>query len=57
MNTAALHQYVAYCWQCAGGGKQLGAPGTKKRAEREATSHVMLYGHHVSILNSKEGGK
>jgi len=41
--------YQAYCLACNGGGKDLGAPSSKKRAEREATSHVKLYSHHVII--------
>ena len=41
---------VAWCWQCAGGGKALMRPGTLRQAEREAVSHMNTYGHSVGIV-------
>jgi hypothetical protein len=41
--------HEAYCLVCCGGGKTL-VVGTKKKAEREATSHMNLYGHTVTML-------
>ena len=42
--------YQAYCLECCGGGKALGQPSSKKRANIEATSHVSAYAHRVTML-------
>ena len=44
--------YEAYCLHCNGGGKSL-AIGTKRDAERTATSHQSAYGCNVTILDKR----
>jgi hypothetical protein len=43
-------KYEAYCLVCCGGGKTL-TVGSKRAAERAATSHGNAYGHNVTILS------
>jgi hypothetical protein len=34
-----------------GGGRAVGRPGAQKNAERDATSHINIYGHNVTIID------
>jgi hypothetical protein len=45
----ASKHHEAYCLECCGGGKTL-VIGSKQQAAREATSHIKLYGHKVTLL-------
>lgn len=45
----SVMKYQAYCLHCAGGGKEVGQYTTKKQANTDATSHMNLFGCHVTI--------
>jgi hypothetical protein len=47
-------KYQAYCLHCNGGGKEVGPYTTKKQANLDATSHMNMYGCHVTIRVSQE---
>ena len=44
--------YEAYCLQCCGGGKSLGAFTTSTAASRAAGSHNAAWGHATTILSA-----
>ncbi len=47
-------KFIAYCYECCGGGMELTRPTTKRKAEAEATAHVNVYGHMVGIIQSSQ---